>query len=153
MLTDLALKMELWLMLNMKNVERKYPIQQVCTNSDLDKASEYPTDSGSFCKLPPPSLTTTQSEGIWPAVTLPPMHHAFAWQVRLSVIDVTNMQSQHGHKKAVVSQSKKKKKTAGKVMKCDGQAYFLTIASHFTLLKGKKKEYIFLGNIIRKNNL
>lgn len=135
MLNDLALKMELWLMLNMKNVERKYPIQQVCTNSDLDKASQYPTDSGSFCKLPPPSLITTQSKGIWPAETLPPIHCAFARQVQLSVIDVTNMHSQRGHKKAVVSQ---RKKIAGKVIKCDEQAYFLTVASHFTLKRKKR---------------
>ncbi|MGE9502104.1 hypothetical protein ACQP3D_27355, partial [Escherichia coli] len=71
-----------------------------------------------------------------------------SWQVRLSVIDVTNMHSQHGHKKTVVSP---RKKIAGKVIKCDEQAYFLTVARHFALLKGKKKECM-LGNSIRKNN-
>lgn len=46
-------------MLNMKNGYRKYPLQEICTDSDLDKASSHPTGSVALLQAP---ATITHSD-------------------------------------------------------------------------------------------
>lgn len=64
-------------------------------------------------------------------------------------MDVTDMHRQHEHQKSYgVSEEKK---ISGKGIKCDEQAYFLPVPSHFTL-KIMGAGECMLGNFISKNN-